>query len=281
MAGMSTLEPAPRANEARPCGDNFAAEAARDTASSDRRYLLTLVTLAVENARLRSRLTAATRALKDLRKRVAMAADQERRRIERDLHDGVQGHLVAVQIQLQLVEELAEKDPRALRPGLAEASELLQAAIDQTRNLVQGVYPTTLRDLGFASALTAAAHEMPVEVTIQADLQRRFTPEVENAVYFCSVEALQNVAKHCGPGARVHVILSDRSGALDFVLADNGPGFDPELAPTTHGLSGMRDRLEVIGGELAISSSPDSGTTINGHVPAAPLTPVCVAPVID
>jgi signal transduction histidine kinase len=228
------------------------------------------VRLAHENARLESRLAASNRALKALRKQVAMAADEERRRIEHDLHDGVQGHLVAVQIQLQLVEELAGEDPQALRPGLIEAGELLQAAIDQTRNLVQGVYPTTLKDFGLASALTAIAGDLHADVTIQADLQRRFAPEIEHGVYFCCVEALQNVAKHCSPGAQVHMILSDRSGGLDFVLTDNGPGFDPELAPTTHGLTAMRHRLEVIGGELAISSSPGTGTTITGRVPATP-----------
>ncbi len=107
-----------------------------------------------------------------------------------------------------------------------------------------------------------------MRVALHTELGHRFEPEIETAVYFCCVEALQNVAKHCGAGCRAGLLLSERNDELEFLLTDNGPGFDPARATSTSGITGMRDRLEAVGGQLTIDSVPGQGTTITGHVPS-------------
>ena len=251
-------------------GDNFAAvvhdpvlsEHALEAAAS-------AVRLALDNARLQQDLTSSIGELAASRKRVAGAADEERRRIEQDLHDGAQQGLVTLRIKLQLLEELATEDPESIAPALAEAGERVDKALDHIRSLAKGIYPAVLSDLGLAYALGAVVRELPIEVAMQADLKRRFATDVETAVYFCCVEALQNVAKHCGSGVRVDLCAAEEPSGLRFVIADDGPGFDPAVITSTRGLTGMRDRVEAIGGELTISSTRGAGTTITGRVPAS------------
>ena len=161
--------------------------------------------LALENTRLQTDLSVSINELAASRKRVARAADDERRRIEQDLHDGAQQGLVALRIKLQVLEELAAEDPQSVAPALADAGERLDKALDQIRSLAKGIYPSVLRDLGLRYALGAVVRDLPVEVVMRAELERRFPADVETAVYFCCVEALQNVAKHCGSGTRVEV----------------------------------------------------------------------------
>lgn len=255
-------------------GTNLAA-VAHDPALAVERDVLqaagSAVSLALENARLSADLGSSIGELEASRKRLASAADEERRRIERDLHDGAQQGLIALRIKLSLLEELAAEDPSSVASGLADAGKQVDTALDQIRNLAQGIYPSVLRDFGLARALSAVARELPITVALHADLQRRFASEVETAVYFCCVEALQNVAKHCGARARVSLRLSDRPNGLEFFLVDNGQGFDPALITSTHGITGMRDRLAAIGGLLTISSTPGHGTIVTGHVPATVL----------
>jgi signal transduction histidine kinase len=229
------------------------------------------VSLAHDNARLTADLDMSIEELEASRKRLASAADQERRRIEQDLHDGAQTGLIALRIKLGLLEELAAEDPASVALGLADAAKQVDIALAQIRNLAQGIYPTALRDLGIARALSVVARESPITVALHADLRRRFPPDVETAVYFCCVEALQNVAKHCGPGARASVTLADRPDGLEFLIADNGPGFDPATITPTHGITGMRDRLGAVGGTLTITSTPRRGSTLTGRVPVAVL----------
>ncbi len=231
------------------------------------------VRLALDNARLQQDLTTSIDELAASRKRVAWAADEERRRIEQDLHDGAQQGLVALRIKLALLEELATEDPESIAPALAEAGERVDKALDHIRSLAKGIYPAVLRDLGLAYALGAVVRDLPLEVVVRADLKRRFATDVETAVYFCCVEALQNVAKHCGSGARVDLRAAEEPGGLRFVIADDGPGFDPAVITATRGLTGMRDRVEAIGGELTINSTRGAGTTVTGRVPARLLAP--------
>ncbi len=255
-------------------GANLAA-VAHDPALSDERDVLqaagSAVSLALDNARLSAELGTSIEELEASRKRLSSAAESERRRIEQDLHDGAQQGLIALRIKLSLLEELALEDPRSVVPGLVDAGQQVDVAIDQIRSLAQGIYPSALFDLGVASALAAVAREAPITVALHADLRRRFPPDVETAVYFCCVEALQNVAKHCGARARATVSLRDRPDGLEFVVADDGPGFDPALITAAHGITGMRDRLAAVGSTLMITSTRGRGTTVTGHVPAAGL----------
>ena len=227
------------------------------------------VRLALDNARLQHELTTSIDELAASRKRVAGAADEERRRIEQDLHDGAQQGLVALRIKLQLLEELATEDPESIAPALAEAGDRVDKALDHIRSLAHGIYPSVLRDLGLAYALGGVVRDLPLEVVMRTDLTRRFPTDVETAVYFCCVEALQNVAKHCGSGVRVDLRAAEEPYGLRFVIADDGPGFDPGVITATRGLTGMRDRVEAIGGELTISSARGAGTTVTGRVPAS------------
>ena len=226
------------------------------------------VRLALDNTRLQSDLSASIKELEASRKRVASAADEERRRIEQDLHDGAQQGLIALRIKLQLLQELATEDPEAIAPALADAGARVDATLDSIRNLAKGIYPSVLRDLG----LVVRARDRR-SVTCRsgsrstASSKRRFEPEIETAVYFCCVEALQNVAKHCGADSNAGLLLSEHGDGLRFLLTDNGPGFDPARTAGTSGITGMRDRLEAIGGQLAINSIFGHGTTITGRVP--------------
>jgi len=225
------------------------------------------VRLALDNARLQATLSASIRALEASRKRVARAADEERRRIERDLHDGAQQGLIAVRIRLQMLEEVARNDPQAVGPALADAGRRVQAALDEIRDLAHGIYPSALSDLGLAYALADVARALPVQIALHVDLPRRVSPEVENAVYFCCVEGLQNVAKHCSADTKAELSLFEAHGGIHFLLTDSGPGFDPARIAQSHGITGMHDRLEAVGGRLTIRSGRGRGCRVSGQVP--------------
>ena len=222
---------------------------------------------ALMNAGLERELSSSVEQLEISRRRLAQAADEERRRIEQDLHDGAQQDLIGLRIKLSLLEAAARDEGSSVVLGLVDAGRRVDSAIAQVRDLARGIYPGLLRDFGLAEALAAIARDMPLEVSVHADTRRRFAPEVETAVYFCCVEALQNVAKHCGAGTAVSLRVAERRDGVRFVVADRGPGFDPALSTDSRGITGMRDRLEAIGGELKIRSSPGSGTTVSGSAP--------------
>ncbi len=224
------------------------------------------LSLALDNARLEADLSGSRTELEASRKRIAWAADEERRRIERDLHDGAQQDLVALRLKLNLLEELTADDSSWVAHGIADAGRHIDVALERIRDLAKGIYPSVLRDLGLSHALASIARELPLQISLRGQLRRRFAPEVETAVYFCCVEALQNVTKHCGGGTRVTLTLAERSTGLEFIVADTGPGFDQELFAASRGLAGMRDRLESIGGQVRIDSRPGSGTTITGLI---------------
>ena len=214
----------------------------------------TLVDLRTSNAELQAS-----------RARIVAAATAERRRIERDLHDGAQQHLVALAVGLRLLRDGLPADS----PDLELLDELdggAREAVAELRNLAHGIYPPLLRDAGLAAALRAVAARSPLAVTVVDERPERAAEPVEVAVYFCCLEALQNVAKHA-PDARVTIGLATADGALFFTVADDGPGFDPATAARGAGLTNMADRLGAVGGTLRIRSSPGAGTEVSGRVP--------------
>ncbi len=251
-----------------------AADAAAFTTADERALAAVASRLAVE---LRSRaLDEALQAtLVDLRRsnaelqasraRLVAAATAERRRIERDLHDGAQQHLVALAVGLRLLRDGIPADS----PDLELLDELDRGARDAVaalRDLAHGIYPPLLRDAGLAAALRAVAARGPVAVTVVADMPDRAVEAVEAAVYFCCLEALQNVAKHA-PDARVTIRLTAAARQLRFTVADDGPGFDPAAAARGAGLTNMADRLGAVGGVLVIRSTPGGGTEVDGRAP--------------
>jgi uncharacterized membrane protein len=177
------------------------------------------------------------------RARVVAVADRERRRIERDLHDGAQQRLVALIIRLELAaEQLSERDAATaaqLRGLRAEA----EAALEDIRSVARGVYPAVLADHGLAAALRSAARHAPIPTTIHAEAGRRYRHEVEIAAYFCCLEAIQNATKHAAEATGIHVTLSERETRLAIEVRDDGPGFDPHQTAPGGGLTNMRDRL--------------------------------------
>ena len=201
------------------------------------------------------------------RTRLITAADEERRRLERDLHDGAQQHLVALAVLIQLA-RTAERD--RYQPLLSEASGLLETAIAEIRRLAHGIYPPLLVSGGLAQALPAVAARAPVPVQLDLQGLGRCPASIEAALYFCCSEALQNAAKHGGPGTTVTITAHADDRALTLTISDTGRGFDP--ATTGTGLANMTDRLSAIGGHLVIDTAPGRGTRVTASI-ATPVQP--------
>lgn len=220
------------------------------------------------NAGLRASRRALAEQAEELRRsraRLVAAADLERRRVERDLHDGAQQTLIGLCLGVSL---LAERQPEGspTRDELLRLEEVAQEAVAELRELAHGVYPPVLATHGLAPALEAVLRRSTLPVRAEIDAVPRRPPEQEAAVYFCCREALQNVEKHAGREATVAVTLSeDAAGALRFSVADTGHGFDLHTV-AGHGLVNMRDRLAAVGGALDVHSSP-AGTLVAGALP--------------
>jgi signal transduction histidine kinase len=206
------------------------------------------------------------------RTRLITAADEERRRLERDLHDGAQQHLVSLAVLLQLA-RTAEHD--RYQPLLTEASGLLETAIAEIRRLAHGIYPPLLVSGGLAQALPAVAARAPVPVRLNLQGLGRYPASIEAALYFCCSEALQNAIKHGGPGTTVTVTADADDRTLTLTIGDTGRGFDP--ATTGTGLTNMTDRLWAIGGNLVIDTAPERGTRITAVI-ASPMQPASSEP---
>lgn len=205
--------------------------------------------------------------LRASRARVVAATDRERRRMERDLHDGTQQRLVALGLQLSMVRELCGRDPAAAACVLARLREDVRETQGELRRLAQGLYPQVLTEHGLGAALQSAADRLPTMVTLSLGGVGRHPPEVEATVYFCCVEALQNIAKHAGETARATVTLgSGTDGYLTFQVSDDGRGFDRAAAISGAGLENMADRLGAVGGVLSVVSEPNRGTTVTGRI---------------
>ena len=205
--------------------------------------------------------------------RIIAAQDSTRRRLERNIHDGAQQHLVAIAVKLRLAATLAKRDPGRATRLLDELEVETHQALETLHALARGIYPPILRELGLESALRAQATRFSLPVDVSATSVTRYPSEVEAAAYFCCLEALQNVAKHA-KATRVRIRLEDVGGELCFSVDDDGIGFDPLRVRNGSGLQNIADRLAALGGHLAVNRGPDGGTSLRGRVPIRNLEPV-------
>jgi signal transduction histidine kinase len=206
--------------------------------------------------------------LRASRERLVTAQDEERRRLERNIHDGAQQQLVALAIKVRLTHGLMRRDVDKAEALLEQTGQELTEALETLRELARGIYPPLLVDRGLPEALTAQARKAPLPVEVDADGVGRYPQNTEAAVYFCCLEALQNVAKYASATAAV-VSLREEDGALTFTVSDDGKGFDTAAKRAGTGVQGMADRLEALGGSLAIRSSPGEGTIVTGRLPVS------------
>ena len=220
---------------------------------------------AIRAQRLRRRPDASLETVRESRQRIQASADEERRRIERDLHDGTQERLVALRLHLDRVADVLSDDPELALQRLHDLGHEVDQAIEEVRGLARGIYPALLTDEGLAYALNAAARRAPVLATLHVENVSRYPKAIESAVYFTCLEALQNAYKHAGSEATVAIALVD-DGELHFEVRDNGTGFAATSRPGT-GLMGMEDRISAVRGHLTIDSSPGRGTRVAGRVP--------------
>jgi signal transduction histidine kinase len=213
-------------------------------------------------------------ALQASRARIVATANAERRRIERNLHDGAHHYLVAMSVKLGLAQQLSERDPARAKALIEELKTDLQVAIDELRALAHGIYPPLLASQGLGEALAAAARRSRLPTRVDAASLGRYPAELEAAVYFCCLEALQNAAKYAGDGAAATVLVREEEGALLFEVADTGAGFDAQDSKAGAGLTNMADRLGAVGGTLRLESQPGRGTRIQGVLPLRSVEPV-------
>jgi len=224
--------------------------------------------LVLKNTRLTAELVQRLDELQASRQRLVTAQDTERRRLERNLHDGAQQNLVALKLKIALMKNLATKDPQRTQAALDELTADANEAIETLRELARGLYPPILAQDGLVAALEAQAHRTPVPVEVVAGPLPRYSQEIEAGVYFCVLEALQNMVKHA-QATKATVSIEQRDGHLAFSVADDGRGLNPERAHSGSGMQNMRDRIEVLGGELQVESSPGAGTRVTGSIPVA------------
>ena len=205
--------------------------------------------------------------LRASRQRLVAAQDEERRRIERNLHDGVQQQLVALNVQLGLLGKTADRDPGKV-PAMAEQLQSRAVeALEDLRDLARGIYPPLLADQGLAAALEAQARKAAVPTTVASDGIGRYDRAVEAAVYFCSLEALNNVAKYAGASTAT-IELAQEDGRLRFTVRDDGAGLrhgrDRATAPACRAWPIASTRSA---GRSSVQSAPGEGTTVTGTVP--------------
>jgi signal transduction histidine kinase len=249
-------------------GESFSA--AEDATLSE---LARQVGLALHNVQLDSALQAsleelqrANEDLRDSRARIVSAGDAERRKLERNLHDGAQQHLVAMAVKLRLARDAIEDDPADSAEMIDELRSDLQTAIQELRALAHGIFPPLLVSGGLAEALPAAAQRSALPTTLDVLARGRYGDDAEAAVYFCVLEALQNAGKHAGDGAKAKVLVEETDGLLRFEVSDDGKGFD-QTAVMGHGFVNMADRLGAMGGSVHVRSALGEGTTVSGSLP--------------
>jgi signal transduction histidine kinase len=222
--------------------------------------------LVMRNVALTERLLENIEQLRASRQRLVTAQDEERRKLERNLHDGAQQQLVALAVKLRLLEQLIGRDAERARSMAASLQDDAGDALQELRDLARGIYPPLLADQGLVAALQSQARRSPVPVTIEADGLGRYPKEVEAALYFSCLEALQNVAKYA-QASRATVSLADGDGRLRFQVTDDGVGFEPSSTSFGTGLQGIADRLSALGGGVDVRSAPGAGTTVTGELP--------------
>ena len=217
--------------------------------------------LALQNVRLVDDLRAS-------RRRIVAAQDERAKKLERNIHDGAQQQLVALAVKLRLLEQQIERDPAEARAMASALQGTANETLEDLRDLARGIYPPLLADRGLGPALEAQARKAAMPVTVSADGIARFGADVESAVYFSCLEALQNAAKYA-EAREVRVRLTNGAGVLRFEVTDDGRGFDPSTTAYGTGLQGIADRLAAVGGELTVTSAPGDGTAVAGSIPLA------------
>ena len=232
------------------------------------------IALALHNVQLDTALQASldelqvrNQELQDSRARIVAAGDNERRKLERNLHDGAQQHLVALAVKLRLAHDAVEDDPDDALAMIDEIKLDVQTAIAELRALAHGIFPPLLVSGGLCEALPAAAGRAALPTTVEFDSVGRYGNDIEAAVYFCTLEALQNAGKHAGEDATATVKVAEGKGALRFEICDDGAGFEMAGRADGHGFVNMADRLGAFGGTIEVTSAPGAGTTITGTIP--------------
>ena len=221
-------------------------------------------TLLLENERLQAELGARLADLQACRARLARAIDSERRRIERDLHDGTQGRLVSLAMSLGSLDAKLPADPGAAKPIAGQAREAVEAALRELRELSQGICPGVLAERGLGAALSDLCNRAAIPASLEVSLDYRCAPEVEGAAYFVVSEALTNAAKH-SHAIDVHIRAFHEGQVLTVEVRDDGIG--GAAAGAGSGLRGLSDRIDGLGGVLAVSSRPGDGTTVRADIP--------------
>jgi signal transduction histidine kinase len=217
--------------------------------------------LALRNVRLVEDLRAS-------RRRIVAAQDERAKALERNIHDGAQQQLVALTVRLRLAEQMAERDPLATAAMLSDLRDQASYALEDLRDLARGVYPPLLADKGLSAALEAQARKAAVPVEVEPGEISRYPHDIESTVYFCVLEALNNVAKYADARCAV-VSLSQTDGVLTFEVQDDGRGFDAAGSTYGTGLQGMADRLDAVGGSLIVRSSLGTGAVVRGDIPVS------------
>ena len=232
------------------------------------------VGLTLHNAKLDSALQASldevrrqARELQASRSRIVEAGDTARRQIERDIHDGVQQHLVALAVKVRLIKQLQSQNSGKATEVLDSLGEDLGDALQELRDLAHGIYPPLLADKGLAEALASAARRSVLPTAVETAGLRRYSRVIEATAYFCCLEALQNAAKYAGADVQVRVSVREVERVLTFAVSDNGAGFDPRSASKGVGFTNMNDRLGAVGGALRVESTPGTGTRVTGTIP--------------
>jgi PAS domain S-box-containing protein len=209
------------------------------------------------------------RELRASRARIVEVGDAERRRLERNLHDGAQQRLVSISLLLGLASAQADHDPAGTRRQLGCIREELALALAELRELARGLHPAILTDRGLAAALESLAGRAPVPVTITAALSEELPGAIEAAAYYVVAEALTNVAKYaCASGAQIDVAIAD--GRVVIEVSDDGVG--GANVGEGSGLRGLADRVEALGGRLDVRSPRGEGTLLRAEIPCAPTT---------
>ncbi len=221
--------------------------------------------LAIENERLTAEVRTQLEEVRASRARIVVAGDAERRRVERDLHDGAQQRLVTLALALQVARGQVGASNEPLAGSLDRAGRELELALAELRELARGLHPTVLTEEGLAVAVEALADRTPVPVTVRVPADR-FRPEVEAAAYYVVAEALTNVVKYARASA-VTLEIDQRDGVLAVQVADDGVGGANPAAGS--GLRGLADRVAAIGGTLVVSSTPGAGTVVRAEIPCA------------
>jgi signal transduction histidine kinase len=262
LLGLIVIERAHRAEQLAEEADATLEELAREVAVGLNKQRLDA---ALQESLDRLQLQA--RELQESRARIVAAADAERQRIERDLHDGAQQYLVAVAVKARLIQQLSERDPARSQELIDQLATDIGSALEELRTLAHGIYPPLLSTGGLAEALPVACRRASLPAEFEAEVLRRYSRELEAAVYFCCIEALQNAGKYAGAGATARVRLWEEAGGLLFEVVDDGAGFDAGTAGQGAGITNMSDRIGAVGGRLHVESKPGRGTRVTGLVP--------------